>query len=246
MGKPEKCQTADSRVVNNLSSARILVVEDQADVRALLVTVLGIEGHEVDEASNAREGLERLHENHYDLVLSDYAMPGGTGTWMLLEAELAGLLTNTAALIVTAHPDARELADRNVIAKPLDLDLFLEEVRRVLREGKPVRGSADELADAVRRGHRVEFVLYVSPSSTASSEARRNLEQLLERFDGSQVKYSVCDLVRDPLAGDTDRVAFTPTLVKRYPAPRVWLVGNLREPGIVADILRGCGVDPRA
>jgi len=109
-----------------------------------------------------------------------------------------------------------------------------------------VRGSADELADAVRRGHRVEFVLYVSPSSTASSEARRNLEQLLERFDGSQVKYSVCDLVRDPLAGDTDRVAFTPTLVKRYPAPRVWLVGNLREPGIVADILRGCGVDPRA
>ena len=244
MGSPEKRQAADSRVVNNLSSARILVVEDQADVRALLVTVLEIEGHDVDEASSAHEGLERLHDHHYDLVLSDYAMPGGTGAWMLHEAERAGLLTNTAALIVTAHPDARELSDRNVIAKPLDLDLFVERVRRVLREGASVRGSTDE--SAARRGHRVEFVLYVSANSTASSEARRNFEQLLERFDGSQVKYSVCDLVRDPLAGDGDRVAFTPTLVKRYPAPRMWLVGNLRESGIVADILRGCGVDPRA
>jgi two-component system, cell cycle response regulator CpdR len=38
----------------------------------------------------------------------------------------------------------------------------------------------------------------------------------------------------------------TPTLVKRYPAPRMWLIGNLRETEIVADILRGCGVDAKA
>jgi len=57
------------------------------------------------------------------------------------------------------------------------------------------------------------------------------------------VKFTVCDLGRDPLAGDADRIAFTPTLVKRFPEPRMWVLGNLREPEILADLLRVCGVD---
>lgn len=57
------------------------------------------------------------------------------------------------------------------------------------------------------------------------------------------MKLSICDLGRDPLAGESDRVAFTPTLVKRHPEPRMWVLGNLREPQIVADLLHVCGVD---
>src|SRR5689334_25414882 len=87
--------------------ARVLVVEDQEDVRRLLVTALEIEGHAVDEAANAVEGLRRLQAGRYDLVLTDYAMPGGTGTWMLHEATRRHLLGDAAALIVTAHPDVR-------------------------------------------------------------------------------------------------------------------------------------------
>jgi hypothetical protein len=90
---------------------------------------------------------------------------------------------------------------------------------------------------------RVELVLYVSTSSPASIQARRNLDRVLEAFDARQVKCLVCDLGRDPLAGVADRVAFTPTLVKRYPEPKMWFVGNLKEPQIVADLLRVCGVD---
>ena len=60
--------------------ARILIVEDQDDVRRMLATALGIEGHVVDEASSAAEGLKCLQQTRYNLVLSDYAMPGGTGT----------------------------------------------------------------------------------------------------------------------------------------------------------------------
>jgi len=121
-------------VSSHLNRARILVVEDQQDVRELLVMVLEIEGHQVDEAPNAREGLQRLKSDHYDLVLSDYAMPGGTGTWMLREAEREGLLTGTSVLIVTAHPDTRDLSSLDVLAKPLDLDRFLEHVRGVLQD----------------------------------------------------------------------------------------------------------------
>jgi CheY-like chemotaxis protein len=227
--------------------ARVLVVEDQDDVRRLLVTALEIEGHDVDEAANAHDGLIRLRESRYNLILTDYAMPGGTGTWMLAEAGREGLIGDAVSLVVTAHSDARELTNYDVISKPLDLDHFLDQVRRVLHGGE--QDSADD-SKAPPQGHRsrfvVELVLYVSSASPASIQARRNLERVLEGFERAQVKYSVCDLGRDPLAGDADRVAFTPTLVKRYPEPRMWLLGNLREADIVADLLRTCGVDAKA
>ena len=224
---------------------RILVVEDQDDVRRLLVTALEIEGHEVDEAANAHEGLSRLRESRYNLVLTDYAMPGGTGTWMLSEARTHGLLADAVPLIVTAHSDARELSSYEVIPKPLDLDNFLDQVRRVLSPHIDA-ASADGSAPSPRARYVIELILYVSSASPASIQARRNLERVLETFDRSQIKYSVCDLVRDPMAGDADRVAFTPTLVKRYPEPRMWLLGNLREADLVADLLRTCGVDAKA
>lgn len=197
--------------------ARVLVVEDQDDVRRLLVTALEIEGYRVDEASNAPEGLNRLRESRYNLILSDYAMPGGTGTWMLREATREGLLGNAVALIVTAHPDARELAEHDVIPKPLDLDNFLDQVGRVLPATRPDDNVGSQ---GKRSNYVVELVLYVSSASPASIQARRNLERVLDGFDRTQVKYSVCDLGRDPFAGEADRVAFTPTLVKRYPEPR--------------------------
>jgi hypothetical protein len=165
---------------------------------------------------------------------------------MLLEAERRGLLTDTAALIVTAYPDARELSNREVIAKPLDLDQFLDQVKRVLNEASTGRDDgAERDTPSSSRSYRVELVLYVSPNSAASIQARRNLERLMQQFEPAQIKYTVGDLVRDPMAGETDRVAFTPTLVKRYPAPRMWVLGNLREPAIVGDLLRACGVDAK-
>jgi circadian clock protein KaiB len=215
----------------------------------MLVTALEIEGYSVDEAGSAAEGLDRLQEARYNLVLSDYAMPGGTGTSMLHEATRLGLMEATVALIVTAHPDVRELAQVEVISKPLDLDFFLEQVRRILGGPPPRHDSLPGLDPAVGpsspAGHRVELVLYVSAASPASIQARRNLDRLLARFDGSQVRVTVCDLTSEPMAGDADRVAFTPTLVKRFPEPRMWVLGNLRETELLADLLRVCGVDAK-
>ena len=94
-------------------------------------------------------------------------------------------------------------------------------------------------------GHKVELVLYISSASPASIQARRSLEQLLSRFVANQVRWTVRDLGREPLAGEEDRIAFTPTLVKRFPEPRMWVVGNLREPEILADMLRVCGVESK-
>ena len=126
---------ADAGVVKP-STASILIVEDQEDVRRMMVTALTIEGHQVDEAANGPEGLERLKQGRYQLVLSDYAMPGQTGSWMLREATRLGLLDHTAAVIITAHPDIEPVPGVVVIPKPLDLDDFLEQLRKLL---DPVR-----------------------------------------------------------------------------------------------------------
>ena len=225
----------------------------------MLVTALEIDGHQVDEADSAPAGLRMLRARHYQLVLSDYAMPGGTGTWMLHEANRLGLMQDSVALIITAHPDVSDLADVEVISKPLDLDFFLEQVRRLLVTGPrsamsggaargdsvspPSRDSEPPQPPSEPGSPKIEFVLYVSSASPASVQAQRNIEKLVSQCDRSEVKLTVCDLVRDPLAGEADRIAFTPTLVKKYPEPKMWLVGNLRDPHILVDLLRVCGVD---
>jgi CheY-like chemotaxis protein len=221
---------------------RILVVEDQEDVRRLLVTALQLEGHDVDEAGNAHEGLQRLRQGGYKLVLSDYAMPGGTGAWMLHEAAREGLLQHTAALILTAHPDVRDFTDIEVIPKPLNFGAFLEQVKTLLA-GSHDSGGRQGVPHELRR---VELVLYISSASAASLQARRNLEHVLQQFEPSQIQLSVFDLERQPLAGDQDRVAFTPTLVKRFPGPPMWIVGNLKEQEALCDLLHACGVDAKA
>ena len=226
---------------------RILVVEDQDDVRRMLATALEIDGYEVSQASSAAEGLSCLRQARYNLVLSDYAMPGGTGTWMLQEAAQQGLLDDTAALIVTAHRGVGAPTGVEVVTKPLDLDAFLTQVKRILmspsgptggsRGGGPKRGRVST--------HKVELVLYVSSASATAAIARRNLARILNSFDTTQVKSSVCDLLADPMGGEEDRIAFTPTLVKRFPEPRMWVIGNLKEPDVVVELLKACGVDSR-
>lgn len=218
----------------------VLVVEDQDDVRLMLVTVLQMEGYRVSEASNALEGLARLKAGRYDLVLTDYAMPGGTGTWMLQQAGREGHLNQVPALVVTAHPELiRPSTGFTVVGKPIDLDRFLEQVRRILKMSDRVWTAAPQQGSPAK----IELVLYVSAASPASMQAQSNMERVLDAFDRREVAYSVCDLQRNPETADHDRVVFTPTLVKRHPSPRLWIIGDLRDGDIVADLLRNSGVN---
>ena len=227
----------------------ILVVEDQVDVRQLLRTALQLEGYSVLQASSAAEGLECLRRHDIDLVVTDYAMPGGTGTWMLHEATTAGLLEGIPAIIVTAMPDAVEVPERYVVmGKPLDLDKFVQQVRRLLHRAAASRGPAREPSTTMLRtpAHKIELALYISSFSVASNQAKRNLLSALKRYDTSHISLSVLDLTKDPVAGESDHIVYTPTLVKRWPTPSVWIVGDLHDRSVVDDLLAGCGIGPKA
>jgi CheY-like chemotaxis protein len=110
----------------------LLYVEDNRDLRELVSALLAGEGYDVDVAECAGEGLERLHARRFHLVISDYALPDHTGTWMLREAAARGLLERTETLLVTANPDPEDAGSTPVLRKPLEATRLLEQVARLL------------------------------------------------------------------------------------------------------------------
>lgn len=224
----------------------VLIVEDDADIAELLGELLTQEGYAIAIAANAAEGLRAMRSRRFALVLTDHRMPGQTGLAMLHEAESEGLLAGVPVLIVSAEADALRDAPWRTLRKPVDFDVLLEEVHRAV-VGQVVPGAplvtttGDEAAMPV-----LNLVLYVTATSASSRRAQRNLERVLAQYDVASVAVTMIDLSQDADAVDPeDRVAFTPTLVRRSPQPRAWLLGDLRDLNAVRSLLEDAGVARR-
>ncbi len=89
----------------------------------------------------------------------------------------------------------------------------------------------------------VELVLYISSDSPRSLKAQHRLQELLAEFEPLQFHLEVHDLMKDVGRAEEDHVVFTPTLVKRSPEPRAWLVGDDLA-GLPA-LLAACGIEKR-
>ena len=98
-----------------------------------------------------------------------------------------------------------------------------------------------ESAAAQRQGS-AQLVLYVSPESHASLKARANLAAILERYGSDKVRFEVCDVSREPLRAEADRILYTPTLVVKSGAP-AWIVGDLSNREAVVQLLRTAGIE---
>ena len=106
--------------------ARVLLVEDSAEIREALQEILEVEGYRITAVGSAEEGLELLQKDAFDLVVSDFTLPGHNGAWMLGQAVLAGRLEESQAILMTAHPNPGSRF--KVMAKPIDFDEFLGEL----------------------------------------------------------------------------------------------------------------------
>jgi DNA-binding response OmpR family regulator len=84
---------------------RVLVVDDDADVRALVAELLGRAGMTVEEAADGRAGLRSLHQSPPDLVILDVSMPELDG-WQTLERIRD--LTDVPVLMLTARSSELE------------------------------------------------------------------------------------------------------------------------------------------
>jgi CheY-like chemotaxis protein len=107
----------------------ILYVEDDADTREAVEAVLVDEGYRVKTAASLADGLRAIAEGRFDLVLTDYNLPDGTGAMLVKRARASGALGGTPALLVTAMPDAHSIGDVHVVKKPLTPSELLTIVR---------------------------------------------------------------------------------------------------------------------
>lgn len=93
---------------------RILVVDDQDDIRLIMRTLLEAEGWRVDEAASGEEGLERVREEPPDIVVTDNQMPGLSGIEMARRLRGDGftrpIIGFPAALTLELRSQAEELA----------------------------------------------------------------------------------------------------------------------------------------
>lgn len=231
------------------SRPHILVVDDDEDTRQLIAFALRASRFEVAEVVDGESALAALRAGSFDLVISDYDMPGMTGAEMLKRATREAVLGDASVLVVTAHDDPQGLAeDTPLMHKPLDLERLLVQVRAILPERATRKKRAPVPPSSQRKTakpQKLDLALYVSPHSPASLKARHRMDEVLADFEGGDVHFEVCDLFKNAASAERDRVVFTPTLVKRSPAPRAWIVGDLTKDNVVRDLLTMCGVSRR-
>jgi len=119
---------------------RILVVDDEAPIRNLVVAVLLDEGYDVASAPAALDALAQIAERPPDLVLLDVMMPGMDGLEMLQRLRADPRFAAIPVVIMSAaytRKDRVAGADA-LLPKPFDLSELIEVVARALARATPV------------------------------------------------------------------------------------------------------------
>ena len=212
--------------------ARVLLVDDDADTRALLAVVLAQDGYEITQAGDVAAGLGHLRAGGFQLLITDYELPDGSGGQLLDQAGRERLLQGCAVLVVTGYPDPEDVGKAPVIPKPFDPAALRGQVRRILE------GSAAACPAASPGG--IELVLYVARQSPASKLAERNARRILADVAPGTAHLEVRDVAQHPQDAERDRILFVPTLVARC-TPPVWVVGSLKNRAALLGILSLCG-----
>jgi two-component system response regulator MprA len=114
---------------------RVLVVEDDADIRQLLVEILGDEGYAVALAADGVEAIEQVAAARPALLVLDLMLPRLNGDEVLAELERRGLRTGLPVLVLTAAGPIEErvagLAAEAFLAKPFTIDEFVSVVQKL-------------------------------------------------------------------------------------------------------------------
>ena len=127
-----------------------LVVDDERDIRELLVMTLGRMGLRCDTASSVGEARAQLARNRYDLCLTDMRLPDGSG--LEIVSEISQKHPNTPVAMITAFGNVEAAVEAlkagafDFVAKPVDLTVLRDLVRHALDLGETQRNDADAVA----------------------------------------------------------------------------------------------------
>ena len=83
------------------TTGHILLIDDEERLRSLLARILALEGYNLTEASTAREGLRRLEQSEYQVILCDVKLPDGNGVELV--SELKQRSPDSEVILLTAY-----------------------------------------------------------------------------------------------------------------------------------------------
>ena len=113
---------------------RVMIIEDDEEMRSLMKDFFEEEGFETDSASNGVDGLRILSKDHFDLVITDIRMPGLTGLDIL--PRIRRLKPETPIIVMTAYgsDDVRRRAFERGATDYLEKPIRLSKLRTLIRE----------------------------------------------------------------------------------------------------------------
>jgi CheY-like chemotaxis protein len=122
---------------------KVLLVDDHVDFRETMTDLLVDSGYAVTEAGALSSGLAQLEAGTFDLLLTDFKLPDGTGVQLLQRAKAAGVLS-CRSVVITANAEkakadlgaAGDIEVAFVVEKPFDLATFKTMLSSLLRTSK--------------------------------------------------------------------------------------------------------------
>jgi two-component system response regulator MprA len=146
-----------------MGAARLLIVDDDPELRRFLVGELAAEGHHCNEAATGQAALTLIRAEPLDLVLLDWTLPDFSGVEVCRRMRASAI--TTPVLMLTARDDVRERVEAldggadDYLTKPFSIEELLARVRAQLRRGQRNSGGGERLmvADLVldRASHEV-------------------------------------------------------------------------------------------
>ena len=130
--------------------ARILIIDDEPQIRSMLRLMLERVGYEVAEAPDGIEGIRRYRENPADLIITDLIMPNKDGIGMIIDLKKEFPKVKIIAMSGGGvnRPEgyldgAKKLGAARTLTKPIDRDEMLKAVKETLKDPvTPAESSA--------------------------------------------------------------------------------------------------------
>jgi DNA-binding NtrC family response regulator len=141
--------------------AKVLIVDDEGKMRALLAMALDQDGYRVEDSMSAEDALIKVRNFEPDVVITDIRLPGMSG--IELVKKIKQISANTECIVMTAYADARSGIEAmrsgamEYVAKPFEMDEMLLVVKNAI-EKNTLRREVDELRNDVTERFRLERI----------------------------------------------------------------------------------------
>lgn len=117
---------------------KILEIDDNTDIISFVEMIITSMGHEFESVTNGRDGVAKIKENKYDLVLLDLSMPEFSGVDVINELVKWDLINKQKIILFTASlsgaPDQLDIIKQHidsVLAKPVDMDVLMAKINEM-------------------------------------------------------------------------------------------------------------------